>query len=284
MRLETAFNRVFAVVNPCGILRAAPIAMKTSKYTPGYKVWEHIFDGVFLVSLIATALVAVIPKLDAKAIASLPEDLARVVEWLGPRVVGVLWVLATFTAIAKMGKSWLESRWVWALGQSLVDNLCKDCFAGIDGNWHEHRVTLFQHRRLLLWIWPWRRLWWPWGMGRGPTSGWLVPVLRSGHTTQKSRTVFLAPDDAQHAEGVAGKTWATRNREIVVDNLPEPDPNVPGSVVDYAKRTGVSEEWLLTQILDGRQMARAFRAIPVEVGGRRWGVLLTRQPRSRRSG
>jgi hypothetical protein len=34
--------------------------------------------------------------------------------------------------------------------------------------------------------------------------------MRSGHQTQSVGTVFLAPDDAEHCEGVAGQAWRRR--------------------------------------------------------------------------
>jgi hypothetical protein len=40
--------------------------------------------------------------------------------------------------------------------------------------------------------------------------------VRSGHTTQKTKTIFLAPDDAGNAEGVAGQVWASDQTIIVI--------------------------------------------------------------------
>lgn len=225
-------------------------------------------------ALVLTAFVAAVPKIDQASVANLPDELGNLIEWIRPRVAPSIFLLSAITGFARVGRAWLESKWIWSVGQSVLDFLCKNSFEGLEGDAHHHRVTLFEFRPLLLWIWPWRAWYWPWGWGRGPTSGWLVPILRSGHTTKKSRTVFLAPDDADRAEGVAGKTWATRNREIVVEGLADPELGKPKTVVDYAKRTGVTTEWLTRQIEQGRQMALSFRAIPIEVSGRRWGVLL----------
>lgn len=97
-----------------------------------------------------------------------------------------------------------------------------------------------------------------------------MPVERSGHTTRKSRTAFLAPDDADRAEGIAGQTWA-RNRILVVNELPDINKSPPQGVLeDYARRTFVATEWLQGT----RRHARSFCGIPVEVKGRPWGVII----------
>jgi len=70
-----------------------------------------------------------------------------------------------------------------------------------------NRVTVFVHNKSKWWIWPWKGYFTPWGLGRWPWSGWLEVVYRSGHVTQLATTVYLAPDDAAQAEGVAGQAW-----------------------------------------------------------------------------
>ena len=106
---------------------------------------------------------------------------------------------------------------------------------------------------------------------RWPWSGWLVPVERSGHTTRRSHTIFLAPDDADQAEGIAGQTWA-QNRVVVVNGLSDVNENPSREVLaEYAQRTWIAETWVLQK---QRQHARSFCGIPVEVKGKLWGVIV----------
>ncbi len=90
-----------------------------------------------------------------------------------------------------------------------LDRFRDTCFPTIPSNEPKdlNRVTVFRHLKCLWWIWPFRGVLTPWGLGRGPWSGWLVVHCRSGHVTRGTRTAFLAPDDAQHSEGVAGQAW-----------------------------------------------------------------------------
>jgi hypothetical protein len=123
---------------------------------------------------------------------------------------------------------------------------------------HAHRVTLFRHKT---WHRCARR--WPW-------SGWLVPVERSGHTTRKTDIAFLAPDDADKVEGVAGMTWSRRS-VVYVKDLPDLSHNPSDSEIEeYAERTWVSEQLVRKR----KPHARAFLGIPVEVNNRLWGVIV----------
>ena len=148
--------------------------------------------------------------------------------------------------------------WIWDTVHYLLDRFQGYVFEGESGPLHHHRVTLFRYTRVRFWLchWPW--------------SGWLVPVERSGHTTRRSRTTFLAPDDADQAEGIAGQTWA-QNRVVVVNGLPDINENPPCDVLaEYARRTWIAEAWLQKQ----SQHARSFCGIPVEVKGKLWGVIV----------
>jgi len=139
---------------------------------------------------------------------------------------------------------------------------------------HNHRVTLFKRSRLIWWIWPWRSRYSPWGKMRAPWSGWLVPLVRSGHTTQRSRTVFLAPDDADNVEGVVGQVWA-RDRVIVVEDLPDLCGNATDQdIAAYALKTWVPDAWVRWRLRSGKQCPRSICGIPVEVNGSRWGVIV----------
>jgi hypothetical protein len=129
---------------------------------------------------------------------------------------------------------------------------------GADDAMHHHRVTLFRYKG-----WCLVRRQWPW-------SGWLLAQERSGHTTRIGISIFKAPDDADQAEGVAGKTWAKAG-VVNVSHLPDlDDAPQEKDFESYSRATGVSVEWLKKR----RPKARSFCGIPVEVKGASWGVIV----------
>ena len=162
--------------------------------------------------------------------------------------------------------------WIWKAIQAVFNEFGERAFNRKDDDpVHYHRVTLFQYVQLWklgrLWLYPWR-----WQAGRLPWSGWLVPVARSGHTTKRCNAVFLAPDDADRAEGVAGQVWAT-NSQILVEELPALDSSSSDEVIaDYATRTFVPEEWVRARLT--KPLPRSLCGVPIEVDGRIWGVLV----------
>jgi hypothetical protein len=98
-----------------------------------------------------------------------------------------------------------------------------------------------------------------------------MPVERSGHTTRRRISIFLAPDDADRAEGIAGQTWA-QNQVVLVSDLPSLEGNdVSQEIIqEYARRTWISEDFAHSR----RPQARSFCGIPVEVKGKLWGVIV----------
>ncbi len=201
----------------------------------------------------------------------------------------------------------------WEAVHAFLDGLQEHVFSdGTSTPLHEKRVTLFEKRRCCCWLKPARSTFWMWGRGRHPWSGWLMPAVRSGHTTQKSGTVFLCPDDAVNAEGVAGRAWecngdivrhAPHNLELLWKNKVKArrnfiefrGPNLPGfdaekrelqdrlhraerdlkvAVRDYAELTSVSEQWVMCRLHSNKLCSRWFYAVPVEVNGKPWGVIV----------
>ncbi len=133
---------------------------------------------------------------------------------------------------------------------------------------HHHRVTLFKHVQFSARInaWPW--------------SGWLVPMARSGHTNQKSNSIFMAPDDADKAEGVAGIAWASKCTESI-SQLPEIDASSNHSLLlEYSKATNIDVKAVKLRVQRRRPNPRSLIAIPIEVNNRvRWIIVLdSRRP------
>lgn len=136
---------------------------------------------------------------------------------------------------------------------------------------HHHRATLFRHCPRKFWIWPFRKWYSPWGASfRGPWAGWLIPISRSGHTTKHSDTTFLAPDDADNAEGVAGMIWASKQDvrpiRLVLDG--------PDDAQKYAEETNVSTDYVLKQLEEEKPLPLSLSGFPVFRGGQIWGVVV----------
>ncbi len=187
-------------------------------------------------------------------------------------IVIALYLAAGFSrAVCK----YMGTPWFWAVLQSMLDELREHAFnAGADDPSHHHRVTLFRRVRWRLRIWPSRSRFWIWGPQRYPWSGWLVPVLRSGHTTQRTKSVFLAPDDADHAEGVAGQTWNC-NSILYKHSLPDVDAESgKRNIKNYARESWVDSDSVNARIQRDGHVARCYCGIPVEVRNKLWGVII----------
>lgn len=139
--------------------------------------------------------------------------------------------------------------------------------------YHFDRATLFQRRAFYL---PWNPKRWR----RWPFSGWLVPFERSGEATRHRGSCFLAPDDGDRAEGVAGQTWAQKN---IVFVPPPNDPPLPdlthtssdADMQEYARRSFVDPEWVRQWLRDHKRgLATRYVGIPVELKSRVWGVIV----------
>jgi hypothetical protein len=221
--------------------------------------WYRALTGSQWVAGIALAVVGASLKADVAQVqawvpwAAKPLQLSQAWAWL------IIPCLTAYVGVAQLGRKMIGPPWVWDMIHSLLDDLQQHAFKGFPNDpLHYHRATLF---RRIPWRWCFRR--WPW-------SGWLAPIERSGHATRHSSVAFLAPDDADRAEGVAGQTWACQ-AVIRVHDLPDLAVNGrKNAVKQYAKRTWVSEEWLERE----QCRARSFCGIHVEIKGKPWGVII----------
>ena len=160
---------------------------------------------------------------------------------------------------------------VWEILYSLIDDVRNDVFpeARYGDNASEHRVTLFHCRC-------YRNKWHLWGLIKqmtGMDSNLLVPIVRSGHTMQRSTAVFQVDTDSEEkCEGVAGKAWF-KNRVVSVSDLPLVDDGTPNRLVDeYARGTFVAAERVREK--RGKPRCRSIYAIPITRKGAPWGVLV----------
>jgi len=181
----------------------------------------------------------------------------NIVKWLQQYA----WVSAPVLVIAAPiiygARRMIGPPWLWSAIHDVLNSFQQHVFENQGSPLHHHRVTLFKYTRA-------RFAWchYPW-------SGWLVPVSRSGHTTQKSRTVFRVPDDADRAEGIAGQAWA-RQQIVLVDGLPELSTDKRRLLSEYKRRTWSSDDWIAKRTM----FARSYCGIPVEVKGKLWGVIV----------
>ncbi|WP_437187610.1 hypothetical protein SH668x_001013 [Planctomicrobium sp. SH668] len=165
-----------------------------------------------------------------------------------------------------------------------------------------NRVTIFKHVPTVWFVMQWKGIFWPWGKA-WPWSGWLVLKHRSGHTTKLSTTIFLAPDNAENAEGVAGFAWradgAVRRRDLPqldgiearsifqstklawakYRNSSAPELQIAiehdRRVERYAKETFTSTRVVWQRIRKKKKSPISILAIPLEtVDNQRWGVLV----------
>jgi hypothetical protein len=182
-------------------------------------------------------------------------------KWLAP-------LLTLCIGLVAFVKKEIGDPWIWESIKHALDQMQEYAFEEQNvGGRHRNRVTLF------------KRVKWKWSTEKGsnkifkvrkPWGGWLVPIARSGHVTQKASVIFRASDDPNEAEGVAGQAWVL-NAVVVRENLPNVNCRcTDDEITEYARKTWVSVEWLRIE----KSTARALIGIPVNVKGGVWGVIV----------
>lgn len=198
----------------------------------------------------------------------------RIIEYLQESsfyVYVIIGVLVIFGFIyRKIGDPWVVEKLKF-----ILDEYQQKVFHANGAPQDHDRVTIFQHKKNCIFVrhWSAKRFFIPWG-NKPPLSDYLVPVLRSGHISQNTKAVFYAPDESDRAEGVAARAWAS-NRSIILNNLPAMRSASPNrDVKNYAESTFCDVNMVRKYISEGRQMPRSIAAIPIDCGGKIWGVVV----------
>ena len=184
------------------------------------------------------------------------------------------WVILFGIFAGEGGILWIESKETTIVTNALnaiLKEFRDELFGDAGGQQGDHRVTLFQYRKRC-WRVIWRRARLPWG-------GWLIPVARPGHTSQRSHSVFRAPDDPGRLEGIAGKAWGANSKTYEILDLPNlsevEKPQGDPLVAEYGRRSYVSRRWVRRRVNKKRLLARSIMGFTVEQpDGTAWGVLV----------
>ena len=196
------------------------------------------------------------------------QDVARLGSWaIGMQgwVRSINWILLIAVPLAIPALHLVRERigapWVWEHIHSMLDDFQACIFKQRrTQQLHHHRVTLFKHKKFHFCL---DRHW---------KDACLVPIARSGHTSQSSKTKFYVCDSMENRGGIVGMTWAQRN-VVEVHDLPDISSNPSeGEIADYALRGDVSEDWVRDRL--NKPNPRSLCGIPVEVRGKLWGVLV----------
>ena len=194
----------------------------------------------------------------------------RFLLWCQQQAWWLLGLSVIGTGVAGWLRKWLGPPTTWKAIHICLKQLQQYLFSE-DSVDHDHRITIFRHVR---YGWYCNKSFYLWNPFTWCWTDCLIPVERSSHTTRTTSVRFYAPlNKPEQAEGVAGQAWVG-SRVIEIKNLPDLDhePNEI-EVGEYASHTFVSPEWVRNE-RKKKALARSFLALPIEVNGREWGVLI----------
>ncbi|MBF8774453.1 MULTISPECIES: GAF domain-containing protein [Pseudomonas] len=187
-------------------------------------------------------------------------------------IYGGLAILAVAAFVAKrMGDPWIVNKL-----KSILNGYQKGAFKGDDPFLKDRdRVTIFKYKKRSLFTrhWSSSSFFKPWG--KNPVfASYLIPFMRSGHISQRSKASFYTSDDPDKAEGVAGKAWAC-NRPIVLNDLPNLTlKSLARDKASYAQLTFTEVAMVDKCLNEGKKLPRSIAAIPIESNGVVWGVVV----------
>lgn len=224
---------------------------------------------IFWAATVLNAVAAVGSKLPAWEFGGAP--------WESLRAFGARWgaiAVCVFTAL--IGVSALVIRWTgrqptWETLHALLNGLRAAIFRNGDiyDNPDHHRVTIFRAVPVA----PCDPWWTKMIKCCANQPRWLVPVVRSHHTSQATSVCFRLHDDGDRCEGVCGHAYVA-DQVVNVPHLPDVScaegPPSDRDIRSYAKQAFVSRAW----IEERKPKTRSILALPLMVNGRPWGVLV----------
>jgi hypothetical protein len=185
-------------------------------------------------------------------------------------------VLVAITAGIPLVQTSTRSPKKWAVIHDILNEAREEIFSGVAGPEHEHRLTLFCWKYSLLTSPFFLLKWWKTRKKFPPIhSLYLLPRCRSGKHTQDTKVAFLIRNENDF-EGVAGKCWFNRSTTRI-QNLKNPATmkNGPEAALSlYAKKTYIAPSYVQQKIDRNCALPKAMVAVPVDVEGQEWGVLL----------
>lgn len=204
---------------------------------------------------------------------NLDDDTSEIIFWLATQINNYLpWIylilLLTFLA-GKFGARH-GSRVIWEALQRQIDSLQKEAFPlHVNAVNDLHRVTLFKKKKRCFSKRA-AKFW----MHKGK-SEWLVPVLRSGHTSKGTKAKFRAPDNGKDAEGIVGLCWSSDSMQYR-ERLPNINKQSSEANKErYCQASNMPREMLNGYCIDGKDLARCILAFPIITkNANRWGVLV----------
>lgn len=225
------------------------------------RISSQVMGSVTWLCVLLIAVLSAAIKVDASQYKNWPL-LLKTILWLR----NTAWISLFGLTITAAGLNELRARIGsnarWQTVQLIVDQYHDQLFDKVEGPVHHHNVTLYKFVRWHVWFcrWPW--------------SGWVQPVIRSGHRTKKGIPWFRASlEHPEQAKGIAGTTFSS-DQQVKRENLPDLDTaNVTEEQLnDYAGKTYVTRTWLGKR--SRRPNARFYWGIPIEVSGKTWGALV----------
>lgn len=177
------------------------------------------------------------------------------------------------TAILKR----MADPWVVEKLQFILDEYQDKVFKNLNVPKDHNRVTLFKYQENLFFRRHWQESATGWSLfkTRRWRGNYLVPYMRSGHLTLKTKTLFFIDNEnSTKTQGVAGVAWSSKQVFILPD-LPEIKPTTANRTKEsYAKVTKSSVRFLERYLDEEKTPPRSMAAVPVECNGKLWGVIV----------
>lgn len=212
-----------------------------------------------------------------------PTWIISALQWQQGHSLILLTICASSYLITYIGRRQIRSPRLTKVLKNVLDDAHSLAFPLHQGDpMHDHRITLYQRRNIMYMPlgkrdWEEKKWYQPhnwWGTDNKPWSGWLIPIARSGHTTQKLRTVFLADKNRARSEGVCGQAWEIK-KGIKVDSITAVnEKSKQGTISKHCRQSYGIPEMVQKRIEEGFNGRRSIAAIPIIIDdGDVWGVL-----------